>query len=70
MNLSAMVPSLGSLFDLLIAIVAGILALVGIGQVSNPVWSIILIIVGYLAGGLGGILVILGGIIALVANFV
>jgi hypothetical protein len=70
LDFSTTVPSLGSLVGLLIAIVAGVLALVGMGQVSNPALSVILIILGYLAGGLGGIIVIIGAVIALVADFV
>jgi hypothetical protein len=64
------IPSLGSLVGLLLAVIVGILALAGIGQVSNPAWSIVLLILGFLAGGLGGILVMIGAIIALVAVFV
>ncbi len=64
------IPSLGSIAGVLIDLVAGAVALAGIAQVSNPVWSIILLILGFLAGGLGGIIVILGAIIALVATFV
>jgi hypothetical protein len=64
------IPSLGSLVGLLLAIIVGVLALAGIGQVSNPAWSIVLLILGFLAGGLGGILVMIGAIVALVADFV
>jgi hypothetical protein len=64
------IPSLGSLVGLLLAIIVGVLALAGIGQVSNPAWSIVLLVLGFLAGGLGGILVMIGAIIALVADFV
>jgi hypothetical protein len=70
LNLAPRLPSLGSLTDLLIAVVVGVLALAGIVQIRNPVWNIILLILGFIAGGLGGILVILGALIALVANFV
>jgi hypothetical protein len=70
LNLAPRLPSLGSLTDLLIAVIARILALAGIAQIRNPVWNIILLILGFIAGGLGGILVILGTLIALVANFV
>jgi hypothetical protein len=64
------IPSLGSVVGLIIAVLAGLLALAGIGQVSNAAWDIVILILGFLAGGLGGILVIIGALIALVAIFV
>lgn len=64
------IPSLGSIVGLLIGLIAGVLGLAGIGQVSNPAWVVVILILGFLAGGLGGILLILGAIIALVAIFV
>jgi len=70
LDFAPQIPSLGSIAGLLIDVVAGLLALAGIGQVSNPAWSIILLILGFLAGGLGGILVIVGAIVALVAIFI
>lgn len=50
--------------------IVGVLALIGAGQVSNPAWSIILMVLGFLVGSLGGILVFIGALIALVATFV
>jgi len=70
LNLAPRLPSLGSLIGVVLALITGVVALAGIGQVSNPAWSIILLILGFLAGGLGGIIIILGAIIALVAIFV
>lgn len=64
------IPSLGSIVGLIIAALAGILALAAIGQVSNAAWDIVVLILGFLAGGLGGILVIIGSLIALVACFI
>lgn len=69
-DLNLQFPSLGFLTGVIVAILVGIVALVGAGQVSNPVLSVILLILGYIAGGIGGILVILGALIALVAKFV
>ena len=38
--------------------------------VTQLVWSIILIIIGFLAGGIGGILVLLGGLLGLIIHFI
>jgi hypothetical protein len=47
----------------------GIIALVGAKSVSRIEWAIILIIVGLIAGGVGGILVLLGGILSLILKY-
>ena len=69
-DLAPRVPSLGLLTSALVGIVVGVLALIGAGQVTNPAWSIILLVLGFLVGSLGGILVFIGALIALVATFV
>jgi hypothetical protein len=51
----------------LVAIICGIIAIIGARSASTLVWAIILIIVGIIGEGLGGILVILGGLIGLIA---
>ncbi len=70
LNLAPRLPALGSILGVVLALVTGVVSLAGIGQVSNPAWCIVLLILGFLAGGLGGIIIILGAIIALVAIFV
>ena len=46
------------------------IAIVGSRSASTLVWAIVLIIVGIIGGGLGGLLVILGGLLGLVAALV
>jgi hypothetical protein len=69
-DLNFRISSLGFLTGVVIAIIAGVVAFIGAGQISNTALNIILIVLGYLAGGLGGILVIIGAIVALVTKFV
>jgi hypothetical protein len=65
------VPSLDLFTGAIVSILVGVLALVGAGQIRNPAWSIILLVLGFLLiGSLGGILVFIGALIALVATFV
>jgi hypothetical protein len=65
------VPSLDLFTSSIVSILVGILALVGAGQIRNPAWGIILLILGFLLiGSLGGILVFIGALIGLVAAFV
>ncbi len=49
-----------------VAIVAGIIALLGYRQLSNPGWGVVLIVLGITNGGFRGILTIVGGLLAVV----
>jgi hypothetical protein len=69
-DLTPNVRSLGVVSSALIGLIVGALALVGSMQVSSPVWMIILIVLGYLVGSLGGILVFIGALIGLVTALV
>jgi hypothetical protein len=70
LDLTPNVRSLGLFTSALIALIVGALALVGSMQVSSPVWMIILLVLGYLVGSLGGILVFIGALIGLVTALV
>jgi hypothetical protein len=70
LDLTPNVRSLGLFTSALIALVVGALTLVGSMQVSSPVWMIILLVLGYLVGSLGGILVFIGALIGLVTALV
>jgi hypothetical protein len=51
-----------------VTLVCGIVALIGSKNVGVTIWAIMLIVVGAIGGGLGGLLVILGGILGLLAK--
>lgn len=69
-DLNLQFPTLGFLTGVILAIIVGIIAFIGAGQVSNPVLMVVLLILGYVAGGIGGILIIIGALVALIAKFV
>jgi hypothetical protein len=70
-NFAPRVRSLDFFTSAIVSILVGVLALVGAGRVSNPAWGVILLVLGFLLiGSLGGILVFIGALIALVATFV
>jgi hypothetical protein len=50
----------------IVMLICGVIAIIGSRSVTTLVWSIVLIIVGLIGGGLGGLLVVLGGIIGLI----
>ena len=56
----------GSIFGIAI----GVIALYGHSRLGGVVWAVILAVLGYFAGGLGGLLVLLGSLIALIMHFV
>ena len=54
-------------FGGIISIICGVIAIVGARSAGTLVWAIVLIIVGIIGGGLGGLLVVLGGLLGLIA---
>jgi hypothetical protein len=54
----------------IITIILGIVAVVGSKRVSELIWAIVLIIVGFIGGGIGGLLVLIGGILGLLSHFI
>ena len=50
-----------------VSIICGVIAIIGAKSASTLVWAIVLIIVGIIGTGLGGLLVVLGGLLGLVA---
>jgi hypothetical protein len=69
MFMPSLLGALGGAFWGVIEIILGIVAIFGAKRLPDLMWDIILIIVGVLGGGIGGILVLLGGIVGLVAKF-
>lgn len=51
----------------IIKIILGAISIAGSRYASRLEWAIILIVVGYFGGGLGGLLVLVGGILGLIA---
>jgi hypothetical protein len=50
----------------IVAIICGVIAIIGARSASTLVWAIVLIIVGVIGGGLGGLLVVLGGLLGII----
>jgi len=62
---------IGGLFGSgIIVIILGIIAVVLSKRVVELLWAVVLIIVGFLGGGIGGLLVLIGGILGLLAHFI
>ena len=50
----------------IVMLICGVIAVIGAKSVTTLVWAIVLLIVGFIGGGLGGLLVLLGAIIGLI----
>jgi hypothetical protein len=66
----SMLGPIGGSFWGIIEIILGIVAIYGAKRATDLTWDIVLIVVGLIAGGLGGVLVLIGGIVGLVLRFV
>jgi hypothetical protein len=54
----------------IIALILGVVAVVLAKRASELIFSIVLIVVGFLGGGIGGLLVLIGGILGLLSRFI
>lgn len=63
-------PNQGYFRSGIITLILGIVAIVGSKKANQLLWAIVLIVVGYLGGGIGGLLVMVGGILGLISHFI
>ncbi len=52
----------------LVTLAGGIVAVVGAGRVRDLAWSIVLVVIGIVGGGLGGLLVLISGVLGLLSR--
>ena len=60
----------GGVGEGLVKVVVGLIALFAYRFLKSLAWAIVVLVLGIIAGGLGGVLLLLGAIVALVATFV
>ena len=53
----------------IITLVLGIVSVFGSRRVNELAWAIVLMIVGFLSGGIGGLLTLLGGLLGLLSRY-
>jgi len=63
-------PLLGYFGAGLVSLILGIVALYGAKRVSVLLWAVVLIVIGFLGGGIGGLLILLGGIVGLISRYI
>jgi hypothetical protein len=54
----------------IVAIIIGVICVIGSKSVGTLVWAIVLLVLGIVSGGLGGALVIIGALLGLISIFV
>jgi O-antigen ligase len=57
-------------FYSVVAIIIGVICIIGSKSVGILVWAIVLLVLGLVSGGIGGVLVILGALLGLLSIFV
>ena len=67
--LPVQVPLAGYFGIGLISLILGIVAVFGSKHVNELIWGVVLLIVGFLAGGVGGLLAIIGGLVGLLSRY-
>jgi hypothetical protein len=60
--------AIGALARGIVVVIIGIICAVGAKYVKHLTWAIILIILGIVAGGIGGVLVIIGALLGLLSR--
>jgi hypothetical protein len=64
------VPLAAMFGSAIIGVILGIIAFIGSKHVRELIWAVGLLIIGYLGGGLGGLLILAGGLLGILSRFV
>jgi hypothetical protein len=52
-----------------ISLILGIVAVFGSRRINELVWGIVVMAVGFLSGGIGGVLALIGGLVGLLSRY-
>ena len=69
--LSLPFTSLAGYFGLgIITLILGIVTVIGSKRVNEVLWAVALMVIGFLGGGVGGLLALIGGLLGLLSRYV
>ena len=68
-NLPFQVPLAGYFSIGVISLILGVVAVFRSKRANQLIWGVVLMVVGFLAGGLGGLLAIAGGVVGLLSRY-
>ena len=63
------VPMAAMFGSAIIGLILGVVAFFGSKHVRQLIWAVALLVIGFVGGGLGGIMVILGGLLGIISRF-
>ena len=63
------VPMAAMFGSAIIGIILGVVAFIGSKHVRQLIWAVALLVIGFVGGGLGGLMVILGGLLGIISRF-
>lgn len=63
------VPMAAMFSSALIGLILGVVAFVGSKHVRELIWAVVLLVIGYIGGGLGGIMILAGGLLGILSRF-
>jgi len=69
-SLPIQVPLAGYFGIGVISLILGVVAVFGSKRVNEILWGVVLMAVGFLAGGVGGLLAIIGGLVGLLSRYI
>ena len=69
-NLPIQVPLAGFFGIGVISLILGVVWVFGSRRVNEIIWGVVLMAVGFLAGGIGGLLAIIGGVVGLLSRYI
>ncbi len=64
----APLSGLGTLIHGIVLLIIGVVCVIGSKYVAQLTWAIILLVLGIIAGGIGGLLVLLGALLGLISR--
>jgi hypothetical protein len=54
----------------IVSLILGVVAVFGSKRVNELMWGVVLMVVGFLTGGVGGLLALIGGLVGLLSRYV
>ena len=69
-NVPIQVPLAGYIGIGVISLILGVVAVFGSKRVNEIIWGVVLVAVGFLTGGVGGLLALIGGLVGLLSRYI
>lgn len=63
------VPMAAMFGGAIIGLILGVVAFIGSKHVRELIWAVVLLVIGFVGGDLGGLMVLLGGLLGILARF-